>query len=735
MAKARVMVVEDDGIVAAHLEQALEQLGYEVAAVVATGEAAVEQALELHPAAILMDIRLRGAMTGVEAAEQIRARLDTPVIYLTAYSDDVLLRQARATEPYGYLTKPVREQELRATLEIALYKHQMDQTLKHLHQVLRAVRNINRLITREQDTRRLLDEACHILVQTRGYLLAWIGQTQEDGKRVLPVARAGEGIDYLESVTIPWDESENGQEAIGAAIRTRQSVVCQEIATDPRCTPWREAAVARGYASLAAVPMRHGERLFGVLCVYAQRPQAFDEEEVGLLEEVASDLAFALQSIATETERRQAQEALQKAHSELEMRVAERTAELSRANAALRLEITERERAEAALQQAHDELEQRIAERTRELATLYDVTAVASESLNLQVTLERALERVLETLQCPAGAIHLLDKAGEVLHLAVQRGIPPDLVAQLGTLPVDSGPVGCMLEQGEPVVVADLATDPRVPQAASLSGFHVYVGAPIRARGRALGVFSIFGAADQQFSVEDVALLTSIADHVGVAVENAQLRQQAEQAAALQERERLARELHDSVTQSLFSLTLFTEAARGLARNGELDQIEQPLSEVDTIAHQALKDMRLLLYELRPSALEEEGLVGALRRRLDAVEKRVGIEGRVLTDGLIELPAVVEEGLYHIAQEALNNALKHAAATSVTVHIHTEDKHVILEVIDNGVGFDPDVVSDQGGMGLTNMRERVEKLGGTLTIFAQPGQGTRIQVKLLTVDD
>ncbi|MBM3134480.1 MAG: GAF domain-containing protein [Chloroflexi bacterium] len=729
MAKVRVMVVEDDGIVAAHLEQALEQLGYEVAAVVATGEAAVEQAWELHPAAILMDIRLRGTMTGVEAAAQIRARLGTPVIYLTAYSDEILLRQARATEPYGYLTKPVREQELRATLEIALYKHQMDQTLQHLHQVLRAVRNINRLITREQDTRRLLDEACHILVQTRDYLLAWIGQAQEDGRRVLPVARAGEGIDYLESVTT-WDESENGQEAIGAAIRTRQPVVCQEIATDPRCTPWREAAVARGYASLAAVPMLHGERLFGVLCVYAQRPQAFDEEEVGLLEEVAADLAFALQSTATEIERQQAREALQKAHSELERRVAERTAEISRVNAALLLEVTERKRAEAALQQAHDELEQRIAERTRELATLYDVTAVASESLNLQVTLERLLERVLEALRCPAGAIHLLDQGDEVLRLAVQRGIRPDLVAQLGTLPADNSLMSWMLEHSRPVVVPDSTNDPRAPQVASLSGFPVYGGAPMRARGQALGVLSIFGAADQQFSVEDVALLTSIADHVGVAVENAQLRQQAEQAAALQERERLARELHDSVTQSLFSLTLFTETARQLASSGDLQRIEQPLSEADTIAHQALKDMRLLLYELRPSALAEEGLVGALRRRLDTVEKRVGIEGRVLSDTFIELPASVEEGLYYIAQEALNNALKHGGATAVTVHIRTEDKHVILEVSDNGVGFDPDRVRDQGGMGLANMRARAARLGGTLTFFAQPGQGTRVQVKL-----
>ena len=375
-------------------------------------------------------------------------------------------------------------------------------------------------------------------------------------------------------------------------------------------------------------------------------------------------------------------------------------------------------------------LEQRIAERTRELATLYDVTAVASESLDLQVTLRRSLARVLEALRCPAGAIQLLDKTEQVVRLAVHQGISPQLAAQLDAVPVDSGLLGWMLEHGEPVLITDVASDPRAPRAVSTSGFQVYVCAPMRCRGQVLGVFSIFGGAEQQIHLEDVALLASIADHAGVAVENAQLHRQAEQAAALQERERLARELHDSVTQSLFSLTLFTEAAREMARTGELASIDQHLAEVDTIARQSLKDMRLLLYELRPSALQEEGLVGALRRRLEAVEKRLGIEARVVTDTLRQLPAPVEEGLYHIAQEALNNALKHAEATAVSVYIRTEGEHIILEVSDNGLGFTPDEVSDQGGMGMKSMRQRAEKLGGICTVLAQPGQGTRVQVNL-----
>jgi len=138
--------------------------------------------------------------------------------------------------------------------------------------------------------------------------------------------------------------------------------------------------------------------------------------------------------------------------------------------------------------------------------------------------------------------------------------------------------------------------------------------------------------------------------------------------------------------------------------------------------------MRLLVYELRPLVLRREGLVGALQQRLDAVEKRAGMDARLLTEGEIELAAPVEEALYRIAQEALNNALKHAAATSVTVRISPEDDRVTLGIVDNGKGFDPQDASAAGGLGLVSMRERAEKLDGTVTIVSAPGKGTSVQV-------
>ena len=383
------------------------------------------------------------------------------------------------------------------------------------------------------------------------------------------------------------------------------------------------------------------------------------------------------------------------------------------------------------------ELEQRVTERTRDLETLYEVTTVTSETLDLQVMLERSLDRMLEALHCHAGAIQLLDDAdgasgGRRLGLAAQQGIPSNLMAELDSLPVDGGLMGWVLEHGLPLMVPNIAADPRASQGLRVNGFPVYLGAPMRAGGQVLGVISVFGEADQQFSVEDVALFASVADHMGVAVQNARLHQRAEAVAVIEERERLARELHDSITQSLYSLTLFARAAKNSVEGGKLDRVSQHLDEMGTTAQQALKEMRLMLYELRPMTLGGEGLVGALRRRVEAVERRANVEARVLADTLTKLPPPLEEGLYHIAQEALNNALKHAAATAVTVHIHTEGDHVIMEISDNGQGFDPDAASGQGGMGLANMRQRAEKLGGSLTISSAPGEGTRVRVSIST---
>jgi signal transduction histidine kinase len=177
-------------------------------------------------------------------------------------------------------------------------------------------------------------------------------------------------------------------------------------------------------------------------------------------------------------------------------------------------------------------------------------------------------------------------------------------------------------------------------------------------------------------------------------------------------------------------VTLLAETGRRSAKAGDLESVASYLGRLGEIAQQALKEMRLLIYELRPPALEQIGLVGALQQRLDAVEGRAGVEARLLVEEEGQLAAPVEEALYRIVLEALNNALKHAAATSVTVWIRLDGERTELEVADNGRGFDPAAVSDKGGLGLVTMRERAERLGGTLMITSAPGEGTRVKASV-----
>jgi len=280
-------------------------------------------------------------------------------------------------------------------------------------------------------------------------------------------------------------------------------------------------------------------------------------------------------------------------------------------------------------------------------------------------------------------------------------------------------------------MVNDVSQDPRYVADERLADTRSELVIPLRIGGRVLGTLDVQSAQMNAFSEEDVRIMQSMGDQVAVAIENARLYDRSRTLAVLEERNRLAHELHDSVTQSLYSLVLFAGAGQEIVEAGLLEPVKQYLQRIEETAQQALKEMRLLVYELRPPTLEEEGLLGALRQRLKAVEERAGIDARLLVEGDVDLPAPLQERLYRIAQEALNNALKHSAGTSVAVRIHVNDERLELEVVDDGVGFDVDAVSDTGGLGLAMMRERAAELGGLVLISSAPGEGTTVKI---TVD-
>jgi len=373
-------------------------------------------------------------------------------------------------------------------------------------------------------------------------------------------------------------------------------------------------------------------------------------------------------------------------------------------------------------------LEQLVGARTRDLTTLYEITALANEFLDLRTILDRTLEKIVEVFASPVGILHLWEEENQRLSLVAQCGLSLDQMTALQYWDSAEALWRRVMERNQIVMHSKWQqVMPDIP----LSGFDVfpmYIGVPVHAKGKALGVLSVLVEQIHKYSAEDVALLVAVADQVGSAAESARLRQQAELAAVGEERQRLARELHDSVTQSLYSLMLFAAAGRDATGDADLERVGRYFDRLSDTAQQALREMRLLIYELRPTVLQEEGLVGALRRRLEVVEKRAGLETDFIVDELPELPVALETGLYNIAQEALNNVIKHSGATQIVLRLGNEASLIHLTVKDNGAGFSPFAVSR--GIGLSSMQERAARLGGVLQIESSAGRGTLVHAKI-----
>jgi len=400
---------------------------------------------------------------------------------------------------------------------------------------------------------------------------------------------------------------------------------------------------------------------------------------------------------------------------------------------------------------SHQTLAQRVEERTSELRQrrrvaegLRDILNVLNSDRSRGEILGYIVAEASHLLGANGGAIYHLDQVQGSVTLEASHGLPDPFVA-LEAFPLQPGSVVDDLFSGTPVAIPDLssylstetpaedgAQDVRVRTWLDrVTGhYRAYLGVPLVIKDQVYGTLGLYYGDPRTFSEEEIQLGIALGDQAALAIENARLRSQASQVAVVAERERLARELHDSVTQSLYSLTLLAEASQRMVGAGDLEPVREYTARLGEIAQQALREMRLLVYQLRPLVLKREGLVGALQQRLDAVEKRAGVDARLLVEGPIELPAEIEDGLYRIAQEALNNALKHAVPTSVTVRIRANGEGVALEVRDDGRGFDPEEVRDAGGMGLANMRDRAERLGGDLVLLSAPGEGTTVKVSL-----
>ena len=387
--------------------------------------------------------------------------------------------------------------------------------------------------------------------------------------------------------------------------------------------------------------------------------------------------------------------------------------------------------------EAQQLLEQRVVERTRQLESLYQADETLYRSLRLDDVLQALADVSADILRVDKSTVMVPDRAGGPLTVRATRGFlqlqlqPQGTPARL-TPAAEEGIISEMVRTAEPLAVGDIRADPQASSGLreflDSEGVRALLSVPIIADDRVFAIFTVYYNAPHDFSEEEQRLLQALAHRAGLAIENARLYEAARGMAALEERQRLARELHDSVSQALYAIGLNTAAARQ-ERAADSERRDRLLGDVIGLAEAGLTEMRALIFELRPESLEQEGLVGALKKQAAAVQARHRLVVNTSLSPEPEAPLATKEVLYRVAQEALHNVAKHARAQSVDLTLEMHSGDLVLRVSDNGKGFDP-TGSFPGHLGLRSMRERVGAVGGSLEIDSAPGKGTRICVRV-----
>jgi signal transduction histidine kinase len=456
--------------------------------------------------------------------------------------------------------------------------------------------------------------------------------------------------------------------------------------------PLRQAIQAEGLKLIIAVPLAARGKLVGGMVLNTREARELSSEEESLLIAIGQQVGLAIENA--------------------------RLLELERA------------------QHAEAHRRQEVAEGLRE------TLAVLNSDSPLQKTLNFVISQACRLMQCDASSLFQLESPEGPLSIRASCGLPAPYVTGVRFSPGRGG-AGRALQERKPFAVPDAEefiralTRDSSPGAREDSeglrrmieaGYNAILSVPLVVQNEGYGGITLYYRAPRRFSDEEVQLATSIGVQAAMAIENARLRAQAEQAAAFAERNRLARDLHDSVTQSLYSVTLYAEAAARLLDARRTIEAADHLRELGTTAREALREMRLLIFELSPPALETGSLADAIQMRLDAVEARGGMPVQFCVEGTERLGKECRQELYQIAQEALNNVLKHSKSQTVKILLRFGEKETRLEISDDGVGFNQAQAEKSGGRGLRSMRERVQRIGGSLSVHSNPAGGTRLCV-------
>ncbi|WP_455360946.1 GAF domain-containing sensor histidine kinase [Streptomyces sp. SYSU K21746] len=365
-------------------------------------------------------------------------------------------------------------------------------------------------------------------------------------------------------------------------------------------------------------------------------------------------------------------------------------------------------------------------------------TALLAMSRHLEVrdVLKTIVASARELLDAEYAALGVPDDHGGFAQFVVD-GVSDEQWKAIGPLPRQHGILAAMLHDATPERLADVRKDPRFEGwPAAHPDMSDFLGLPIRDGDEVMGALFLANkrcpkpAGGCGFTQDDEDLLGILAQHAAIALTNARLYERSRELTIAEERSRLAHELHDAVSQKLFSLRLTAQAAAALV-DRDPARAKGELHQVAALAAEAADELRAAVVELRPAALDEDGLVATLRTQIQVLDRAHTARVTFDSAGIRALPASQEEALLRVSQEALHNALRHSGAGRVEVTLSRRDHGALLRISDDGQGFDPRTVRRAGRhLGLVSMRDRASGVGGSLRVESEPGKGTTIEMEV-----
>lgn len=369
-----------------------------------------------------------------------------------------------------------------------------------------------------------------------------------------------------------------------------------------------------------------------------------------------------------------------------------------------------------------------LSQRNKDLKLLNDIGETLADTFEIDEILEKTLDHVMSYLEVEAGEIFLTEEDGLSLRMAMHRGEAADAFWTKDQFRLGEGFVGLVAESGKPLVTNNLQQDVRLIRHQVVdAGFQCLACIPLIAHTNVIGVMGVATRHMQPMEPREINLLTSIGTWAGTAIENARLNQQSRRLAVMEERERIGMDLHDGIIQSIYAVGLALDYARMEVESNPgkaLVKLEQAIEGLNS----TIRDIRTYIMDLRPSQFRGENLMDSLQRLIDDMRANTRLEISLTgpENGSVILPTPIATALFHICQEALANIAKHAEAHQAKINLWTAPGRVLLEISDDGAGFDLSKMKLVLGHGLANMHTRARKVGGDIEITSEPGKGTSV---------